>query len=430
MSLINISHMTFGYENSSEDIFTDVSFQLDTSWKLGFCGRNGRGKTTFLKLLMGEYEYNGKISADVSFDYFPYTVPEKLELTGAILEEIAPNAQPWEFRKEISLLGLELDVLYRPFDTLSNGEQTKVLLAGLFLRGHNFLLIDEPANHLDGDGRELVAAYLNKKAGFILVSHDRSFLDACTDHTLSINKTNIEVIAGSFSVWRQQKERRDAFEKAQNDRLASEIDRLETTAAQTASWSEKIEQSKIGNGLVDRGYIGHKSAKMMRRSKVAEARSQSAVSEKSALLKNIETADSLKLSPLKYYAGTLIIADKISISYGEKSVCQNVSFTIRHNDRIALIGGNGSGKSSILNAIIGNISLTEGSLRIGSGLKISYVPQDTSFLSGSLRDLAESKSIDVTLLFAILRKMDFAREQFFVELSSFSAGQKKKVLLA
>ena len=77
MSLIQVSHLTFQYDGGSELIFDDVSFQLDTDWKLGFTGRNGRGKTTFLKLLMGEYEYRGAISASVQFAYFPYEVPDR-----------------------------------------------------------------------------------------------------------------------------------------------------------------------------------------------------------------------------------------------------------------------------------------------------------------------------------------------------------------
>ena len=103
--------------------------------------------------------------------------------------------------RELSYLDLEDDVLWRPFDTLSNGEQTKVLLAALFLNEGHFLLIDEPTNHLDMKAREQVAAYLKKKKGFILVSHDRWFLDHCVDHILSLNRTNIEVQSGNFSSW-------------------------------------------------------------------------------------------------------------------------------------------------------------------------------------------------------------------------------------
>jgi len=185
MSLISVSNLTFAYDGSYDDIFTDVSFQIDTDWKLGFCGRNGRGKTTFLKLLMGQYEYSGTITSNVTFEYFPYPVKDPTQNTLKVLSDIAPDAPLWKIQKELSMLAVSEDVLERPFKTLSNGEQTKALLAGLFLRENSFLLIDEPTNHLDISGRRTVARYLNTKSGYILVSHDRAFLDECVDHIIS-----------------------------------------------------------------------------------------------------------------------------------------------------------------------------------------------------------------------------------------------------
>lgn len=131
-----------------------------------------------------------------------------------IVNELISGHEEWEIFRELSLLSVEADVLYRPFATLSNGERTKVLLAALFLKENSFLLIDEPTNHLDMEGRALVSRYLNTKQGFVLVSHDRAFLDACIDHTLSINKTNIVVQKGNFSAWWGVKQMQDAYESA------------------------------------------------------------------------------------------------------------------------------------------------------------------------------------------------------------------------
>ena len=142
--MIQVANLTFAYEGSYDNIFENVSFQIDTGWKLGFIGRNGRGKTTFLNLLLGKYEYSGTISSDVSFEYFPYEVKDKSQDTLSIVQEICPVCEDWEIMKEISLLRVDIEVLYRPFETLSNGEQTKVLLAALFLGANRFLLIDEP----------------------------------------------------------------------------------------------------------------------------------------------------------------------------------------------------------------------------------------------------------------------------------------------
>ena len=157
MSLIQVSNLTFAYDGSYENIFENVSFQIDTNWRLGFTGRNGRGKTTFLNLLLGKYEYRGSIAASVQFSYFPYAVEDRKALAIDVVERIYPDYEYWRLAKEMNGLQLDEELLYRPYETLSNGEQTKLQLAVLFSKENNFLLIDEPTNHLDVRGRELVS---------------------------------------------------------------------------------------------------------------------------------------------------------------------------------------------------------------------------------------------------------------------------------
>ena len=430
MSLINVNNLTFSYDGSYDNIFENVSFQINTDWKLGFTGRNGRGKTTFLNLLLGKYEYSGKISAKVNFEYFPFEIKDKEKNTIDIIEEICPSYVHWEVMRELSLMEVSEDVLYRPFNTLSNGEQTKVLLVSLFLKENSFLLIDEPTNHLDIKARQIVSDYLNSKQGFILVSHDRAFLDNCIDHILSINKTNIEVQKGNFTSWWYNKELQDNYELAENEKLKKDIQRLTESAKRTSEWSDRTEKSKIGNHAPDRGFLGHKAAKMMKRSKSIEARQHAAISEKSGLLKNIEGSEKLKLSQLDFHTNRFVELDKVSIFYGEKTACENVSFIIERGDRISLSGRNGSGKSTLIKLICGEELNYTGNFRRASQLKISYVSQDTSYLSGNLTDYSKEHDIDESLFKAILRKLDFSRVQFEKDLSSFSGGQKKKVLIA
>lgn len=434
MSLINISNLTFSYDGSYDTVFENVSFQIDTNWKLGFTGRNGRGKTTFLNLLLGKYEYSGTISASVDFDYFPFEVTDLSQNTEEVIRSVCPDYELWRVCKELALLEVPEEVLYRPFETLSNGERTKVLLAALFQNDNHFLLIDEPTNHLDMNARKIVGDYLNGKKGFILVSHDRAFLDRCVDHILSINKTNIEIQKGNFSTWQQNKERQDSFELAENERLKKDISRLNEAAKRTADWSDSVEKTKYNtrnSGIrPDRGYVGHKAAKMMKRSKVTEGRQQKAIEEKSGLLKNIETAEDLKIQPLRHPQNRLVTVCGLSASYGDKIVCSGIDFTVNQGDRIAIIGRNGSGKSSLLKLIKGDSIDHTGTLVTASNLIISYVSQDTSFLQGNLKDFAQSRQIDESLFKAILRKLDFSRLQFEKDMSDFSEGQKKKVLLA
>lgn len=436
MSLINISNLTFSYDGSYDNIFENVSFQIDTNWKLGFTGRNGRGKTTFLKLLLGEYEYKGIITYSEDFEYFPYEVEHTEYLTIDIIREIAANAEDWEITKELSMLDVNDEVLYRQFFTLSCGEQTKILLTALFLKQNAFLLIDEPTNYLDSDGRKKLAQYLKTKNGYILISHDRIFLDSCIDHILAINKTNIEVQKGNFSSWFKNKELQDSFEYSKNESLKREINRLSESSRQSSAWSDSSEKSKYhskNSGLkVDRGFIGHKSAKMMKRSKTIEKRKSDAINEKSMLLKNIESNERLGISPLKFYTDRLLEIKNVSVFYDDKCILENISFNIEQGDRILLKGKNGCGKSSIIKLICGlneNIGYS-GEIIKNDRLIISYVNQNTDFLCGKLSEFAHSNSIDESLFKTILRKMDFSREQFEKDIRDFSEGQKKKVLIA
>lgn len=435
MSLIQISHLTFAYDGSYDVIFEDVSFQLDTDWKLGFTGRNGRGKTTFLKLLLGKYEYQGKITSSVTFDYFPFEVAQKQRNTIEIIEELVPDCEYWQIKKELSLLDVKEDILWRPFCHLSNGEQTKVLLSALFLKENHFLLIDEPTNHLDTLGRKTVSNYLKNKKGFILVSHDRQFLDDSIDHILSINKQNIEVQKGNFTSWQQNKQKQDSFELSENEKLKREIQSLSAAAKRTANWSNKVEKTKKtgrdSSGIKpDKGYIGHKAAKMMKRSQVIKSRKETAIEEKSKLLKNIEQEQDLKLSPSRYHKQILLEVKEVSLFYGQKRVFEPVTFSIEKGDGIALQGGNGTGKTSLLKWILGEKIAFEGQIQKGSGLEISYVSQDTSTLNGTLQEYAQKETINYSLFLGILRKLGFAREQFEKGIEDFSGGQKKKVLLA
>lgn len=340
MSLISVNNLTFGYEGNINNVFENVTFNIDTDWKLGLIGRNGKGKTTFLNLLLGKYKYQGTISKSVDFDYFPFEVKNKEKMAIDIANEIAPSVKDWEFIKELNLLDTDPEVLYRDFNLLSGGEQIKILLVSLFLKGNNFLLIDEPTNHLDSETRDNLVKYLKKKKGFIVVSHDRKFLDKVVDHIISINNTNIDIQKGNFSSWQENKERQDNFELTQNEKLKKDINRLEIASKNTANWSDKIEKSKYNTtnsgSSIDRGYVGHQSAKMMKKSKVLEKRIESKIEQKSNLLNNIDRNDNLKIVPLENKKNLLILADNLQIRYESKNIFSPSSFEINSGDRVAI----------------------------------------------------------------------------------------------
>lgn len=438
MSHITIHNFTFTHEMASEPLFNHVSFQIDSDWKLGFIGRNGRGKTSFLECLMKKHDYSGSISHTIEFEYFPYEIENKDKNTKQILNDHLNGLDDWIIERELNLLEVNESVYNRSFNTLSDGEKTKILLAILFLKENKFLLIDEPTNHLDQNARRSIMNYLKQKKGFILVSHDREILNECVDHILVINKTNIEVQKGNFDSWWINKQREDQFELNKNEKLKKETKRLKEAALRTSQWSDEVEKSKLlrnnsissKGGMIDRGYIGHKAAKMMKRSKSIEQRQLDVIEEKSKLLKNYEENEPLKIHPLRYRQMQICAIEHGVIKYEDLLVCEDVNLSINQNERVALIGKNGSGKSSILKIIKQEKELSSGLFIMNKDVIISVIEQDTSFLKGSLNDFIKENQCDETLFKAILRKLDFEREQFSVVCENYSEGQKKKVLIA
>lgn len=453
MAQISVNHLTFGYEGSFDNIFEEVSFSIDSNWKLGFVGRNGKGKTTFLNLLQGKYEYSGSISTNMVFDYFPYFLGEEKRRLPAsdFVEDLKPGVEMWRIFCELDKLKVDGGLLYRPFCTLSFGEQTKILLAVLFSGENEFLLIDEPTNHLDMEAREVVKHYLSSKQGFVLVSHDRDLLDACVDHVLVLNRKTIEVQAGNFSSWWENKQRKDAFAQAENEKHLREIGKLEEASRRVRRWADKSESTKIGFDPIrehdrftgTRAYIGAKTKKMQSQVKNIENRISAQIEEKEGLLQDIETIRDLKLYPLQHHKQTLVSGYGWGLGYldGEKFLFEDLTFQICQGDRVILRGKNGCGKSSLIKAILqqsggGEKTLQEigmssrGELTVAGGMVISYINQDTSWLKGDIRSFCRKRNLEESLFCAILRQLDMERVQFAKNMEEYSEGQKKKVLIA
>lgn len=446
MSQISVNNLTFSYEGSFDSIFENVSFSIDTDWKLGFIGRNGKGKTTFLRLLLGKYSYQGSITKNAVFDYFPYAVTKtQAQLpASAFIGDLKAGCEEWRVICELAQLNENAEILHRPYRTLSFGEQTKILLAVLFSGENDFLLIDEPTNHLDCDARELVKSYLSSKRGFILVSHDRDLLDACTDHVLVLNRQTIEVQSGTFSSWWENKQRKDQFDIAENEKHLQEIQKLKKAAKRTADWANKNESTKIGfdplKEHATRAYIGAKTKKMQSRVTQMAKRIDREIGEKEGLLKDLEKTVDLKLAPLSHHKETLVAIRDYSVQYegAAHPVFAGLTCSIRQGDRIALHGKNGCGKSTLIKMILKKAGISSDTLPVSetgvcetaSGLIISYINQDTAGLKGSIPAFCTKRHLDHTLFCSLLRQLDFERVQFSKNMENYSEGQKKKVLLA
>ena len=425
MSQIQITNLSFRHPGQTDYIFKNVNLTLDTDWKLGLIGRNGSGKTTLLKLLLGEYESNNAIGKNVEFEYFPFEIKDEDVMTMDIAYDIIPNLEEWKVFKELNLIQMDADILYRKFSSLSGGEKVKFLLICAFLKENKFLLIDEPTNHIDEKSKETLSSYLKKKKGFILVSHDRKILNEVVDHILYIGRQNITLEQGNYDSWNFNKTNKDNNEIEQNERLRKDIMKLDKTAKQTADWSNAVEKSK--KGAVDKG---HQAAKMMKRAKVLENRRDKKIEEKSNLLIDVDNNPDLQMKPLTPSRRNLILAQNLSIFYGKKIIFDNVSFHVDVGDRVAIKGKNGSGKSSILKLIIGEHIPNNNALKIMPKIKISYVSQTTEEVKGTISEYARKNSVDEGIFRAMLQKLGVDKDKLEKDLADLSEGQKKKVMIA
>ncbi|MBE5892696.1 MAG: ABC-F type ribosomal protection protein [Lachnospiraceae bacterium] len=450
MAKISVNDLSFCYDGSFDNVFENVSFSIDTNWKLGFIGRNGKGKTTFLNLLQGKYSYEGTITTNMMFDYFPYQIMEhQMQLPAAeFAEELKQGCEIWRVICELDELGESAEILYRPFGNLSPGERTKVMLSVLFSGEHDFLLIDEPTNHLDQEAREIVKKYLSSKKGFVLVSHDRDLLDACIDHCLVLNRKTIEVQEGNFTSWWENKQRKDQFALAENEKHLKEIQKLKQAARRTTEWADKNERTKIGFDPIKehdrckstRAHIGAKTKKMQSRVKQMEGRINREIEVKEGLLQDLEKPVDLKLVQLSHHKNTLVNMKDYCVQYSDavRPIIKDLTFGINKGERIALSGKNGCGKSTLIKIILQKSEMDQeklaiyekGLCEVASGLEISYVGQDTATLEGDVQSFCKEHNLNLSLFCAILRQLDFERTQFLKNMEEYSEGQKKKVLLA
>lgn len=438
MGTIQIENVSFKYDQMMDNLFDSLNLKIDESWKLGLIGRNGRGKTTLLKMLLGQLKYSGQIVSNLNFYYYPQVVENKNLPTIEIVKQLAniEEYDLWKIEIELEKLQVDTEVLQQEFATLSPGERTKVLLAILFIDESGFQLIDEPTNHLDIEGRKVVSDYLKGKKGFIVISHDKSFLNPVIDHVISIDRNDVAVYKGNFDTWQEQRKIQDDYELVQKEQLKKDINRLHETAVKRENWSKQSESQKNKKKYhekvnLDKGFIGAKSAKMMKKAKNAERRVNSAIEDKQKLLKNIEIEAPITLNYEKIsHPQELVQVNNLILKHADFET-PKVSFTVKTSQVVALIGQNGIGKTTIFKQILGlSQPFTQsGDIVMANHLKVSYLRQDNE-LNGTIAQLADEKQIEVELVFSNLRKLGFERYLFDQPVEKMSQGQRRKVALA
>ncbi|HAT55876.1 MAG TPA: hypothetical protein DCW31_11690 [Lactobacillus sp.] len=424
MSTIQIDQLTFRYPGADMPVFDKLSLNIDTNWRLGLIGRNGRGKTTFMNLLRGRLSGQGIIKNSVTFNYFPDSHIDGDQTVMSVMTET--GAEEWQASMELDRIGLDETYEQRVFETLSGGEQTRVLLARGFVNENDFPLIDEPTNHLDIEGREAVGAYLKQKQGFICVSHDESFLNLFVDHVMSLNRSSVDLVAGNVDAWQTDKSRRDNAAETQNEHLRHRIKQLSSRANIQRDWAEKRERES--NDSASRRI----AKKLMRRAKVFEQRTDTAIEQRKGLLNDVDQVDKLRTNVQQTGGGQLLVSFRdFSVKRADRPLFKPISLDFHRGDRLAIIGPNGVGKTSLISLIRGRESLNY------DGYLMNALPKDIGYLSQQFTDFITDGSFDTwrdhhdaTTVWNLMHQLGVSRPRLKAPTSEWSMGEMKKAALA
>lgn len=422
MSKIAIEEMSYYYADYYFPVFERVSLTIDTDWKTGLIGRNGRGKTTLLKLLSGELEpSSGYLYHTVPLSYFPYDCNQKYKKTMDVIKENIGGLKTMELtmediinkndtnrmelyfellqqyqnmrgyemdsliQKEIEFMQLDPSLLEQDFSTLSGGEKTSIMILSLFLRKDAFILLDEPTNHLDLQRKEALTNYLKHKKGFIVVSHEVGFLDQVVDHIIAINKADISLEQGNYSTWKKNMLIKEQYDLRTRQRLEQEIGQLSRNSKKTRAWSNVGNQQKYEFACHART---NGTRAYMRQAKRAEQHIKDNLEEKKTLLRNLEEEKELSVLQTSLDSSLIEVTD-LNFSYcsGKKKrpLFHHFDFHITTGERIWLRGKNGVGKSTFLKLLQGE--LESENIWYVENLVMESTSQEPRWNRGDIREL-------------------------------------------
>ena len=453
---ISVSNVSKEFEVGRK-ILDGLTFQVDTGERVGLLGKNGAGKTTLFRILTGELEpdegqvsvASGKRVGLISqIPVYPagYTVEAVLRAAFQRLQDMeeemesltarmaAGESDPALLRRYDALtaafesgggydvetplnkvcngLDISADMRARPFADLSGGEKTRVNLARLILEDTDILLLDEPTNHLDLRCTEWLEDYLSRFKGTVLtISHDRWFLDKVVDRVIELENGRAEFYAGNYSYYVEEKERRYQEKLKQYEKEQAKIEQLQAAADKMHLWAF------MGNDKL------HKRAFSMEK-RIARLRK----TDKPRKDRKLE----IKFGEREFRGDEVMVIKDLKKSFGDRTLFQHVDLEVVGGERIALLGDNGTGKSTLIKMIMGEERPDEGKIRLGPTVKIGYLPQIIHF------DRPDRNLVD-TMLYAQncstqeardrLAAFDFRGEDVFKSVSALSGGEQSRLRL-
>ncbi|HWQ88916.1 MAG TPA: ABC-F family ATP-binding cassette domain-containing protein [Desulfitobacteriaceae bacterium] len=431
-----------GVDVAGEPLFRKVNFVLEEREKVGLVGPNGAGKSTLLRMCLGEVALEtGAVRITPSYGFLPQTaeVKEAGSVQESMLAERSDLLSLWEeirsleekmadklmeqyvalvdefeseggyalealIRRILSGLGLEKE-MKTPVSHLSGGQKTRLALSKLLLRSPELLILDEPTNHLDIEAMEWLQGFIRDYAGtVIIVSHDRYFLDQTVTRILCLKNGMLKTYPGNFSEFELQKALEEKTVQRETERLEQKVTRLE----------EYIRRNKVGT-----------------RARQARSREIQLHKLEPVLLNKNERTSKFRAHSSPRSGDEVLDIIDLKISFGQKILFQNVCFSLRRGDRLAVLGRNGIGKTSLLKAVLQRLSY-EGEVSLGANVLMAYYSQEHEGLHADLMvidEIRESSTLKDPEIRSLLARYGFCNEEVFKPVRSLSGGEKSRLAL-
>ncbi|MBW6472548.1 MAG: ABC-F type ribosomal protection protein [Anaerolineaceae bacterium] len=465
-----------------DPILEDINFTLNPGDHYGLVGINGTGKTTLIRIIVGEetqdkgavnffpqtlrlgYLPQGmKIDDDSSIGLFLGGNPEELSDLEEVLGRLAnsltnrPENQTDQSQFDLILnrintiheiqhkapailssLGLGEYDLHTPVAHLSGGQKTRLMLLKVLMQNPQLLILDEPTNHLDIDMLEWLENWINHFQGAVLlVSHDRTFLDHTVNGILELDEHShkISFTKGNYSEYLDQKiARQDKQLHAYQDQL-DEIDRLRRAASEMRSKAKyrkggKTDPSKTDGSSI--GFFANRTKETIQKAKNIEKRVEKLLNE--GVEKPARTWQMrVDFQETPNSGRDVLILEDLSIGYGNLDLVNHIDLILRYGERVALIGDNGSGKTTLIKTILGEILPLKGTFRLGSQVQVGYMSQEQSELnpeSSVLETISKLLSQNETENRSFLSKYLFKGDDVFKQVKKLSYGERARLSLA
>ena len=466
--MLILQNITYTHPNK-DVLFSDINLTVNNLEKTALIGNNGVGKSTLLKIIAGELQ---PLSGQLNIATEPYYVPQifgqfnhltiaqalriedklyalKEILNGNTSEEnfnLLNDDWTIEDRCTEALKYWQLDNLdlSQKMETLSGGQKTKVFLAGISIHEHKLVLLDEPSNHLDISGRQLLYDFIQAtKSSLIVVSHDRKLLNLLNT-VFELNRNGIKVYGGNYDFYKEQKEiennalSQDIQSKEKALRKAKEKERETLERQQKLDSRGKGKQEKSGVARIMMNTLRNNAERSTAKISSVHAEKIGGISQElQELRSSLLDIDKMKFgfdNSALHKGKILFTATDINFTYNTQPLWNsNLNFQITSSERIALKGQNGSGKTTLIKLILGNIKPQTGSIYRANN-KVVYIDQDYSLLDNKLKVYEQAQQFNVSALQEHeikirLNRFLFAKDDWDKPCSALSGGERMRLLL-